>query len=73
MSAKDAAKISKPLFDIPPIGRCPPDSMVVKYGELADRVADFMGENSIRVGDWSGSQRVLGSIAYESVDGDLDF
>ncbi len=70
MSAKDAAKISKPLFDIPPIGRCPPDWIVVKYGELADLVADFMGENSIRVGDWSGSQCEPGSISCESVEGE---
>ncbi|CAN7197716.1 hypothetical protein [Pararhizobium sp. LjRoot238] len=54
MSARDAATMSNPLFDIPPIGRRAPASMVVKYGELADRVADFMGDNSICVGDWSG-------------------
>jgi hypothetical protein len=47
--------------------------MVVKYGEFADRVADFMGENSIRVGDWSGSQRALGLIASGSVERDFDF
>ncbi|MCY1248765.1 hypothetical protein D9M72_622320 [compost metagenome] len=41
-SASEAAKISKPRFEMPPTGGSAAVSAALKNGELADRVADFI-------------------------------